>query len=91
MVHEPFIILNAVDYHGKEAFRQLHDWLICDHQDNEVAMAGFILKNTLSENGSVTRGFCQVSEGHIHVNDVVETTPKGVEVGVAVQVNLFSY
>lgn len=73
LLHEPFIVLNADDYYGKEAFVQLHDWLLEDHLDTAVAMAGFILKNTLSENGGVTRGICQVSEGHTHVTDVVET------------------
>lgn len=70
---EPFIVINADDYYGKEAFHQLHDWLLMEHEDNAVAMAGFILKNTLSEHGGVTRGICKVSEGHTHVLDVVET------------------
>ncbi|MDO4345449.1 MAG: sugar phosphate nucleotidyltransferase [Eubacteriales bacterium] len=73
VIREPFMVINADDYYGKEAFRQLHDWLILDHADSAVAMAGFILKNTLSENGGVTRGICKVSEGHTHVIDVVET------------------
>lgn len=72
-LHEPFIVINADDYYGKKCFRQLHDWLILSHEDNALAMAGFILKNTLSENGGVTRGICQVAEGHTHVTDVVET------------------
>lgn len=62
------------DYYGKEAFRKLHDWLVMDHNDSAIAMAGFILKNTLSDNGSVTRGVCKVSEGHTHIIDVVEPT-----------------
>lgn len=37
-------------------------------------MAGFILKNTLSDNGGVTRGVCKVVEGHTHITDVVETS-----------------
>lgn len=74
LIHEPFMVINADDYYGKEAFRQLHDWLILDHADSAVAMAGFILKNTLSENGGVTRGVCKVAEGHTHIIDVVETS-----------------
>lgn len=73
LLKEPFIVLNADDYYGKEAFVQLHDWLVTEHMDNAVAMAGFILKNTLSEHGGVTRGICKVSDGHTHVIDVVET------------------
>lgn len=73
LIHEPFAVINADDYYGKEAFRKMHNWLIHDHAEHAIAMAGFILKNTLSENGGVTRGVCQISEGHSHVTDVVET------------------
>lgn len=74
LIHEPFAVTNADDYYGKEAFRQLHDWLVLEHADNAIAMAGFILKNTLSDNGGVTRGVCKVAEGHTHINDVIETS-----------------
>lgn len=82
---EPFMVINADDYYGKHAYAQLHNWLIQPHQDNAIAMAGFILKNTLSDNGGVTRGICKVADGHSHVTDVVETrniikTPDGAEV-----------
>ena len=74
LIHEPFAVINADDYYGKEAFRKLHDWLVMDHNDSAIAMAGFILKNTLSDNGGVTRGVCRVAEGHTHITDVVETS-----------------
>lgn len=74
LIHEPFAVINADDYYGKEAFRKLHDWLVLDHNDSAIAMAGFILKNTLSDNGGVTRGVCKVAEGHTHIADVVETS-----------------
>lgn len=73
LIHEPFAVINADDYYGKEAFRKLHDWLVLDHSDTAIAMAGFILKNTLSDNGGVTRGVCKTAEGHTHITDVVET------------------
>ncbi|MDD6616751.1 MAG: sugar phosphate nucleotidyltransferase [Lachnospiraceae bacterium] len=73
LIHEPFAVINADDYYGKEAFCQLHDWLVLEHADDAIAMAGFILKNTLSDNGGVTRGVCNVAEGHTHITDVVET------------------
>lgn len=73
LIHEPFAVINADDYYGKEAFRKLHDWLVLEHADSAIAMAGFILKNTLSENGGVTRGVCKVEDGHTHIIDVVET------------------
>lgn len=73
LITEPFIVINADDYYGKEAFCQMHDWLLQDHEETAISMAGFILKNTLSDNGGVTRGICKVSAGHSHVLDVVET------------------
>ena len=61
----PFVVINADDYYGKEAFVKIHDFLISDHKENEYCMAGFILKNTLSDNGGVTRGICQVENGKL--------------------------
>lgn len=95
LIKEPFIVINADDYYGKKAFYQLHDWLLQEHENSAIAMAGFILKNTLSEHGGVTRGICHVSEGHTHVLDVVETsnirkTEFGVEAdGVSIDPNSY--
>ena len=74
LINEPFAVINADDYYGKEAFVKVHDWLVEEHADNAISMAGFILKNTLSDNGGVTRGVCKVSEDKVHVVDVVETS-----------------
>lgn len=68
----PFAVINADDYYGKEAYVKLHDFLSQKRAPNAYAMAGFILKNTLSENGGVTRGVCQV-DGKGFLTDVVET------------------
>ena len=73
VVKEPFLVINADDYYGKEAFVKLHDWLIHSHTHNELAMAGFILKNTLSDNGGVTRGICQVNAQMMTLSEIVET------------------
>lgn len=78
MIDNPFVVINADDYYGKEAFIKLHDYLVAniDKAENrdvyDVCMAGFILKNTLSENGGVTRGICQVDENN-HLCKVQET------------------
>lgn len=74
-VEEPFVVINADDYYGKEAFVKVHDFLVQDHSEKEklqFCMGGFILKNTLSENGTVTRGLCVVDEEN-HLKKVVET------------------
>ena len=85
----PFLVINADDYYGKEGFRIIHEYLV---QGGTSCMAGFVLKNTLSDNGGVTRGICKMDEDN-NLTEVVETknivkTADGAEVdGVAVDVN----
>lgn len=64
LIKEPFAVINADDYYGKESFFKLHDFLeeYTPEKPTDFCAAGFILKNTLSENGGVTRGVCQVNE-----------------------------
>lgn len=73
LISSPFAVINADDYYGKDAYKSMHEWLIQSHEPTAYAMAGFILKNTLSDNGGVTRGICKVENGHTHLLDVVET------------------
>ncbi len=80
-LNEPFAVINADDYYGKEAFKQLHDFLTdyTPEKPNDFCMAGFILKNTLSENGGVTRGVCKVNgEGYL---TGVDETKNVIKVG----------
>lgn len=91
----PFGVINADDYYGKDAFYTLHDWLVEDHDETAISMVGFILKNTLSDNGSVTRGICKIDEGRTHVSDVIETknivkTPTGASAD-GVEIDVESY
>ena len=79
VVNEPFVIIIADDYFGKEAFRKLHDYLIREKDCGArycMGMAGFVLKNTLSDNGTVTRGICKADENDM-LTHVVETTGIG--------------
>lgn len=76
LVHEPFLVINADDYYGKEGFKRIHDYMV-NEMDTEagvydMCMGGFILENTLSDNGAVTRGVCQVDESGM-LKDVTET------------------
>ena len=73
VIREPFAVINADDYYGRAAFRRLHDFLCVPRSDREFCMAGFILKNTLSDNGAVTRGVCRVDEKGF-LTDVEETS-----------------
>lgn len=72
IVTGPFAVINADDYYGKEAFKKLHGFLNTNNDKNAFCMAGFILKNTLSENGGVTRGICEV-DNNGYLIDVLET------------------
>lgn len=71
-VDTPFAILNADDYYGVEAFRSMHDAFVKVKDSSEAYMMGYQLKNTVSENGTVTRGICQVTECG-KLQNVVET------------------
>lgn len=66
----PFVVINADDYYGKEGFCEVHDYLV---KGGQSCMAGFVLKNTLSDNGGVTRGICKMDE-HNDLTEVVETS-----------------
>ena len=81
IVKDPFVIINADDYYGKEAFVKLHDFLVSGEdlgREFTMGMGGFILKNTLSDNGTVTRGVSVVDENGL-LSQVHETT--GIEMG----------
>ena len=88
-IETPFIVINADDYYGKEGFKAVHEYLV---NGGKSCMAGFVLKNTLSDNGGVTRGICKMDEDG-NLTEVVETKnivkiKDGAEAdGVAVDVN----
>lgn len=89
IVKEPFAVINADDYYGKEAFVKIHEFLqgYTPDRANAFCMAGFILKNTLSENGGVTRGVCKVdSDGFLTGVDETSNIVKTAE-GAAVDEN----
>ena len=79
IVNEPFGVINADDYYGREGFKKLHDFLAAEHQQNEYCMVAFRLGNTLSENGGVSRGVCAVNEnGYLtNVKETFEIVRKG--------------
>lgn len=70
VVDSPFLVINADDYYGKEGFREIHDYLV---KGGQSCMAGFVLKNTLSDNGGVTRGICKMDE-YNNLTEIVETS-----------------
>ena len=69
LITTPFIVINADDYYGKEGFKAVHNYLV---EGGKSCMAGFVLKNTLSDNGGVTRGICRMEADH-NLTEVDET------------------
>ena len=69
LITTPFIVINADDYYGKEGFKAVHTYLV---EGGKSCMAGFVLKNTLSDNGGVTRGICRMDADH-NLTEVDET------------------
>lgn len=71
IINEPFAVINADDYYGKDSFKNMYEFL--SKNNNEFCMAGFKLKNTLSDNGGVTRGICQVDKND-YLTEITETS-----------------
>lgn len=69
IIDSPFVVINADDYYGKEAFKAVHEFLV---NGGKSCMAGFVLKNTLSDNGSVTRGICKMDSDN-NLTEIIET------------------
>ena len=83
VIDGPFAVVNADDYYGQNAFRMAYDFLT-SHQDDEkyhYMMVGYMLENTLTENGHVARGVCETDENGyltgIHERTRIEKRPDG--------------
>jgi UTP-glucose-1-phosphate uridylyltransferase len=62
IINEPFAVINADDYYGANSFKIMAEFLLNDCSESQMSMIGYILENTLSENGTVNRGVCKVDE-----------------------------
>lgn len=74
VVDAPFLVINADDYYGKQAFKEGYEYLTggACKDSLEICMISFVLKNTLSDNGAVTRGVCKVDDKGM-LSQIVET------------------
>ena len=88
VVKTPFAIVNADDYYGKKAYKLIHDYVL---ENNEMCMAGYLLGNTISDNGTVARGVCKMSNGYL--DEIVETTAidknSGIPLDTLVSMNMW--
>src|SRR5690606_36458709 len=62
VVHEPFAVINSDDYYGKDGFSKVAKFLREEVSPERYALIGYILKNTLSDSGTVNRGVCQTND-----------------------------
>ncbi|HEX8678058.1 MAG TPA: sugar phosphate nucleotidyltransferase [Segetibacter sp.] len=73
VVKEPFAVINADDFYGKDSFKKAYDFLTKEVNDRTYCIIGYELKRTLSENGSVSRGVCEV-DGQNNLTAINERT-----------------
>lgn len=96
-IDSPFSVINADDYYGKEGFVKASHFL----EKNQYGLIGYILKNTLSENGGVTRGICKVDNGTligidetkniVKTSDGAEANGNIIDVESLVSMNFWCY
>ena len=82
VVNEPFAIINADDFYGRDAYKVIYDYLTTSITDDHYAMVGFKCLNTLTENGTVTRGLCEEKDGNL--SHIVEIQKIALQNGHAV-------
>ena len=89
-VHEPFAVINADDFYGKDSFEKAADFLINRCDENTSAIIGYKLINTLSEHGTVSRGVCEVDENNLltGINERIKIYKKEDDVVFEVESNL---
>ena len=82
VIKEPFAVINADDYYGANSFKIMADFLSNECSPSNMSMLGYILKNTLSENGTVNRGVCEVDSKNnlIEVNEREKLARQGEKV-----------
>ena len=87
-VRNPFLVINADDYYGKSVYKVMYDYL---SNNSEMCMAGYRLGNTLSDNGTVSRGVCEVENGYLkkitETHDIDKNS--GLDLDTVVSMNMW--
>lgn len=90
-IHTPFAVINADDYYGKNAYKIIHDYLV---ENKKICMVGYKLGNTLTENGTVTRGVCD-TDNNGFLTSVTETFSldknSGIPLDTTVSMNMWGF
>lgn len=79
IVDAPFMICNADDFYGPSAFKTMYEFLKNEVSDSHYGMVGYMLENTLTENGTVTRGVCEQKDGKLCSIREIQKIRKGSE------------
>lgn len=81
VTHEPFAVINADDFYGRDSFIKAHDFLVSACNEKKYAIVGYRLRQTLSDHGTVNRGVCRVDEKG-HLLEVTERLNISVQDGI---------
>ena len=75
VIDGPFAVINADDYYGPSAYKMIYDYLDSHSDDDKYryTMVGYVLENTLTDNGHVARGVCETDENH-YLTGITERT-----------------
>ena len=92
VIENPFVVLNADDYYGKDAFINAANFLNNPENENSYGLVGYTLKDTLSNNGSVSRGICKIDEDAnlIAIDEHIKIQKNGSTITDTVTGNVFS-
>ncbi|MBE6700274.1 MAG: nucleotidyltransferase [Ruminococcaceae bacterium] len=89
-ITSPFAVINADDYYGQSSYKIIHDHLV---SSDEMCMVGYRLGNTITENGTVSRGVCQVENGYLTGIEEVTAIDKnsGIPLDTTVSMNMWGF
>ena len=99
----PFAVINSDDYYGKDSFKKVFEFLTDNDNEDTFCMAGYLIQNTLSDQGAVTRGICKEKEGFIiditetkgifrnSNGDIVDENEKKINEGTIVSMNFWGF
>lgn len=77
MIDGPFAVINSDDYYGRDAFSKVYDFLASESDESTFCMAGYYVENTLSDQGTVTRGVCMTEDGYLTGIDETKEIGRG--------------
>ena len=76
-IHEPFVIINADDFYGKDAYKVASNFLKSVKEGNNYCLVGYKVANTLTENGAVKRGICKLENGNL--TELIESNVEKID------------